>query len=89
MTQFGPQQKSMNDIKALSILKAQDQKLVGGISRPDMVTSLKERKLNFNFKISSWNEKIFIGWQPTYADIKSPLDPEVIRARNELILSLI
>jgi hypothetical protein len=43
----------------------------------------KERKLNLDFKISSWNEHIFIGWKPTYADIKSPLDPEVIRARNE------
>ena len=38
--------------------------------------------------ISSWNEQIFIGWKPIYVDIKSPLDPEVIRARDEPYQSL-
>lgn len=48
-----------------------------------MINSEKERKLNFDFKISSWNELIFLGLQPTQVDIKMSLDPEVIRARNE------
>ena len=48
-----------------------------------MINIDKEKNLNFDFKILGWNEQIFIGWKPTYVDIKSPLDPEVIRARNE------
>ena len=48
-----------------------------------MINDQKEQILNFDFKISSWNEQIFIGWKPTYVDIKSPLDTEVIRARSE------
>ena len=83
MTKFGPVRISITEIEALTVLQAEEQKLIGGISRPDMVTDEKEQKLNFDFKISSWNEKIFIGWEPTYVDIKSPLDPEVIRARGE------
>lgn len=38
-------------------------------------------ELEFYIKISSWNGPIFTGWKPTYIDIKSPLDPEVIRIR--------
>jgi hypothetical protein len=83
LTKVGPQQNIITEIEALTILQAEEQNLVGGISRPDMINSEKERKLNLDFKISSWNEHIFIGLQPTYVDIKSPLDPEVIRARNE------
>ena len=45
---------------------------------PDMINDQEEQTLNFDFKISSWNEQIFIGWKPTYVDIKSPLDPEVL-----------
>lgn len=32
----------------------------------------------FDFKILSWNEQIFIGWNPTYVEIKAPIDPEVL-----------
>ena len=78
-----PERNPRTEIEALTVLQAEEQKLVGGISRPDMINDQKEQTLNFDFKISSWNEQIFIGWQPTYVDIKSPLDPEVTRARNE------
>ena len=88
MTQFGPEKNSSTEIEALTVLQAEEQNLVGGILRPDMITDKKEQRLNFDFKISSWNEQIFIGWKPTYVDIKSPLDPEVIRARDEPYQSL-
>ena len=45
---------------------------------------LVERKLNFDFKISKFNKNIFIGLEQECVDIKSPIDPEVLRARNEL-----
>jgi hypothetical protein len=83
MTKFGPQRNLITEIEALTVLQAEEQNLVGGILRPDMINDQKEQTLNFDFKISSWNKQIFIGWKPTYVDIKSPLDPEVIRARNE------
>ena len=79
----GPVRTSLTEIEALTALQAEKQNIIGGISRPDMINNQTERTLNFDFKISSWNEQIFIGWKPTYVDIKSPLDPEVIRARNE------
>ena len=80
MTRLGPVQNPTTEIEALTILEAEQQNLVGRISRPDMVNDLKEQTLNLDFKILSWNKEIFIGWKPTYVDIKSPLDPEVIRA---------
>ena len=88
MTKFGPVQNSITEIEALTVLQAEEQNLVGGILRPDMINDQKEQTLNFDFKISNWNEQIFIGWKPTYVDIKSPLDPEVIRARGEPYQSL-
>ena len=48
-----------------------------------MTNDQKEQELNLDFKISSWNEQVFIGWKPTYVDNKSPLYSEVIRARGE------
>jgi hypothetical protein len=83
MTKFGLVRNSITEIEALTVLQAEEQNLVGGISRPDMINDEKEQTLNFDFKILSWNEYIFIEWKPTYVDIKSPLDPKVIRARNE------
>lgn len=83
LTKVGPQQNILTEIEALTILQAEEQKLVDGISRPDMINSEKEIKLNFDFKISSWNERIFLELQTMYIDIKLPFDPEVIRARNE------
>ena len=83
MIKFGPEQNPITEIEALTVLQAEEQNIVGEPSRPDMINDQKEQKLNFDFKILSWNEQIFIGWKPTYVDIKSPLDPEVIRARNE------
>jgi hypothetical protein len=83
LTKVGPQQNIKTEIDALTILQAEQQNIVGGISRPDCFHIEKEEKLNFDFKILRWNERIFIGLRPTYVDIKSPLDPEVIRARNE------
>lgn len=88
MTKFGPIRNSITEIEALTVLQAEEQNLVGGILRPDMVNDQKEQTLNFDFKISSWNEQIFIGWKPTYVDIKSPLDREVMRARYEPYQSL-
>lgn len=82
-TKKGPQQTVITELEALSILQAEREKLVGGVSRPDMFNNEKEAKLNLDFKILSWDKWKFPGWFPTYADIKSPLDPEVIRARNE------
>lgn len=79
----GLQRAIITEIEALTILQAEEQNLVIGSSRPDMINIDKEKNLNFDFKILGWNEQIFIGWKPTYVDIKSPLDPEVIRARNE------
>jgi len=73
----------MGEIEALTALQAEQQNLIGGISRPDMTNNLKEAKLNLDFKILSWNEEVFRGWKLTYVDIKSPLDPEIIRARDE------
>jgi len=83
ITKFGPVRNDITEIEALSVLQAEKQNLVGGIFRPDMINDQREQTLNFDFKISSWNEQIFIGLRPTYIDIKSPLDPEIIRARNE------
>ena len=79
----GPVKTPITRIEALTVLQAERQNLIGGISRPDMLNDIKEAKLNFDFKISRWNQQIFIGWKPTYVDIKAPLDPEVIRARGE------
>ena len=79
----GPIKDPITEIEALTILQAEEENLVTGSFRPDMINSEKERKLNFDFKILSWNKLIFIGLTPKYADVKSPLDPEVIRARNE------
>ena len=83
ITKFGPVRSSITKIEALTVLQAEKQNLVGGILRPDMINDQKEQTLNFDFKISSCNEQVFIGWKPTYVDIKSPLDLEVIRARNQ------
>ena len=79
----GPRQDIITELEALTILQAEDQNLVLGAKRPDMQNNLKESLLNLDFKILSWDKSKFPGWFPTYADVKSPLDPEVIRARNE------
>jgi hypothetical protein len=83
LKESGPVENDITKLEALTILQSEQLNLVGGISRLHMVNNLKEKKLNFDFKISKWNEQVFINWKPTYVDIKSPLDPEVIRARKE------
>jgi hypothetical protein len=88
MKELGPVRNPITEIEALTVLQAEQQTIVGGISRPDMINDQKERDLNLDFKILSWNEQIFLRWKPTYVDIKSPLDPEVMRARNEPYQSL-
>ncbi len=55
MTKFGPQQNPITEIEALTVLQAEEQNIVGGSSRPDMINDQKEQKLNFDFKILSWN----------------------------------
>jgi len=47
LTKVGPQQNILTEIEALTILQAEEQNLVGEISRPDMINSEKDRKLNF------------------------------------------
>ena len=81
--EFGSVRNSVTEIEALTVLQAEEQNLVGGILGSDMIDDKKEQTLNLDFKISSWNEQIFIGWKSTYVDIKSPLNPEVIRTQDE------
>lgn len=88
MTEAGPILNLSTEIEALTVLQAEAQNIVVGISRLDMVNDQKEQKLNLDFKILSWDEQIFIGWRPTYLDFKSTLDPEVMKVRGEAPQSL-
>jgi cytoplasmic iron level regulating protein YaaA (DUF328/UPF0246 family) len=79
----GPEQNHITNMEALGILHAEYGNLIDGISRPKMILVKLEEKLNFDFKILSWNKKVFKGLMLTYMDIKSLRDPEVIRTRNQ------
>lgn len=84
----GPVQNSITEFEALTVLQGEQLDLFSGISRTDQLNNLKERKLNLDFRISDWNRRIFLNWQPSYVDIKAPLDPEVMRARGQAYQSL-
>lgn len=71
-------------MEAFTILQAESQNLVSGAKRPDTL----KKALKLDFKISNWNKLKFPGWSPTYVDIKAPIDPEVIIAREEPYQSL-
>ena len=78
----------ITELEALTILQAESQNLVSGAKRPDKINDPREEDLNLDFKISNWNKLKFPGWSPTYVDVKAPIDPEVIIARNEPYQSL-
>jgi len=50
MTKFGPQRNLITEIEALTVLQAEEQNLVGGILRPDMINDQKEQTLNFELE---------------------------------------
>lgn len=79
ITATGPTQNDTTDIEALTILQAQYYGIIMSPTRPNYGS------LNLDFQIEGYNDKIFRIdiVQPTYVDIKSPLDPEVIRNRKE------
>ena len=88
LTSVGPVQNSITELEALTVLQSEKQDIVGSGFRPDKVNNVKEQTLNFDFKILYCNKQIFIEWDPTYVDIKAPLDPEVMRAWGEPYQSL-
>jgi hypothetical protein len=52
MKKFGPVRDSITEIEALTVLQAEEQNLVGGILRPDMINDQKERILKFRVEMS-------------------------------------
>lgn len=68
-------QDDINILEAITVLQAENAGFIDGAKRPNGFNDL-----NLDFKISWANESKF-------PDIKAPLDPEIIRSRNEPYLS--
>lgn len=49
ITKYGPERNPITEFEALTILQAEDQKLIVGISSPEMINDKKA--VNFDFKI--------------------------------------
>lgn len=78
----------ITEMEAITVLQAERLGLVAGASRPNPNVNREVFEFKLDFRIRDYNKSIFKELNARYVDVKSPLDSEVMLARNESYQSL-
>lgn len=78
----------ITEMEAITVFQVERLGLVAGASRPNPNVNREVFEFKLDFRIRDYNKSIFKELNARYVDVKSPLDSEVMLARNESYQSL-